>query len=52
MPSTQKVPEQVPLPKTAAGCRHLMEVIGCDCQVYLALLKDHLALLERQEQAK
>jgi hypothetical protein len=29
-----------------------MEVIGCDCQVYLALLKDHLALLERQEQAR
>jgi hypothetical protein len=29
-----------------------MEAIGCDCQIYLALLKDHLAMLERQERTK
>jgi hypothetical protein len=44
------VPEQVALPKTAAECRRQMEVLGCGCQTYLNLLKDHLQILEQREQ--
>jgi len=45
--STQKVPEQVP--KTAAECRRLIETLGCGCQTYLNLLKEHLLILEQRE---
>jgi hypothetical protein len=44
------VPEQVPLPETAAECRRLLEVLGCGCQTYLNLLKEHLQILEQREQ--
>jgi len=37
------------LPKTAAECRLKMEVLGCGCQTYLSLLKEHLQILERRE---
>jgi hypothetical protein len=43
------VPDQVPLPKTAAECRRLIEVLGCGCQTYLNLLKEHLQILEQRE---
>jgi hypothetical protein len=43
------VPEQVPLPKTAAECRRLIETLGCGCQTYLNLLKEHLLILEQRE---
>lgn len=48
--STLKVPDQVPLPKTAAECRRQMEALGCGCQTYLNLLKEHLLILEQREQ--
>ena len=41
------MPEQ--LPKTAAECRRLMEELGCGCQTYLELLKEHLRALEQRE---
>jgi hypothetical protein len=37
------------LPKTAAECRRLIGVLGCGCQTYLALLKEHLQILEQRE---
>ena len=41
------------LPKTAAECRRLIEELGCGCQTYLELLKEHLMLLlEQQEKQK
>lgn len=41
------MPEQ--LPKTAAECRRLIEELGCGCQTYLELLKEHLRALEQRE---
>ena len=41
------MPEQ--LPKTAAECRRLIGVLGCGCQTYLNLLKEHLQILEQRE---
>lgn len=37
------------LPKTAAECRRLIEELGCGCQTYLPLLKEHLQILEQRE---
>jgi hypothetical protein len=42
------MPEQ--LPKTAAECRRLIGELGCGCQTYLELLKEHLQILEQREQ--
>jgi len=42
------MPEQ--LPKTAAECRRLIGELGCGCQTYLELLKEHLRVLEQKEQ--
>ena len=41
------MPEQSP--KTTAECRRLMEALGCGCQTYLELLKEHLRVLEQRE---
>ena len=43
------MPEQ--LPKTAAECRQLLEQDGVD-QACLDALKEHLLLLEQQEQQR
>ena len=37
------------LPKTAAECRRLIGELGCGCQTYLPLLKEHLQILEQRE---
>jgi len=37
------------LPKTAAECRRLIGELGCGCQTYLNLLKEHLQILEQRE---
>ena len=44
------MPEQ--LPKTAAECRRLIGELGCGCQTYLELLKEHLRMLEQREKQK
>jgi hypothetical protein len=41
------MPEQ--LPKTAAECRRLIGELGCGCQTYLELLKEHLRILQQRE---
>jgi hypothetical protein len=41
------MPEQ--LPKTAAECRRLIGELGCGCQTYLELLKEHLRMFEQRE---
>jgi len=40
------------LPKTAAECRRLIGELGCACQTYLDLLKEHLRMLEQREKQK
>ena len=40
------------LPKTAAECRRLIGELGCGCQTYLNLLKEHLRVLEQREKQK
>ena len=41
------MPEQSP--KTAAECRRLIGELGCACQTYLDLLKEHLRILQQRE---
>ena len=41
------MPEQSP--KTAAECRRLIGELGCGCQTYLELLKEHLRILQQRE---
>ena len=44
------MPEQSP--KTTAECRRLIGELGCACQTYLELLKEHLRMLEQREKQK